>query len=714
MSAASRDAGGAAGARSAIALEIIEGTAPRRELLLGARPYTIGRDDANDIVIRDKSVSRFHARLDPAERGARITDLGSANGVRINGARVETATVEPGDLIALSERVLLRLVEVPAMAAAALSIPAREEEERTPDERLLFRIRETCRSLADSLGLEALLDRIIDDALRLLQAERGAVIPVAGGRPEYERAVFRDAETDVGAAAAGAAAMQTRAEELPGRGPGGRAISRSTIERVVRERALVHVVEGGDADITQSMAAGGLRAVLAAPLVADDETIGVLYVDARHPLRDFSRADRMAFSIFADQAAIALKNARLYRDAMRANAELEAARRRLQDDLRQSQKLEAVGRLAGGIAHDFNNVLTAIAGYAELIAASVPPESRIAADVREIRQAVARAATLTAQLLAFARRQVLRPAVIDLNAIVTDMANLLRRAVGEHIELRLRLAPGPGSIRADRNQMEQAILNLALNARDAMPGGGTLLIETGEARLNEQHPLLGLEAGRYVTLAVADNGCGMDAETRAHLFEPFFTTKEVGKGTGLGLATVYGIVRQSGGAIEVESEPGLGSTFRIYLPWAEPPAAGGDVGEAGGPAAAAAPACRGSETVLVVEDEDSVRALALRALAERGYGVLEARNGEEALALARAHPGPLHLVVSDAVMPRMGGRALAAALREVRPEARLLLVSGYDETTAGREEERALPFLAKPFSAAELAAKVREVLDAPR
>jgi PAS domain S-box-containing protein len=384
---------------------------------------------------------------------------------------------------------------------------------------------------------------------------------------------------------------------------------------------------------------------------------------------------------------------------------------RLEEQLRQAQKMEAVGRLAGGVAHDFNNILTAISSYSELLLADFAPGDPRRADVEEIRKATERAAALTRQLLAFSRRQVLQPKVVDLNAVIANAEKLLRRLIGEDIALVTRLEPALGAVRADAGQLEQVIMNLAVNARDAMQTGGALTLETqnvviAATTLAAEERIV--VPGRYVLLRVRDTGTGMDAETRRHLFEPFFTTRDKGKGTGLGLATVYGIVKQSGGFIWVDSEPGRGSSFRIYLPRvdeAAPPAAPG--------AAAAEPPAAGTETILVVEDEDAVRAVAREALRRQGYRVLEAANAEAALVVAAGFAGHIGLLLTDVVMPGLSGRALADRLAALRPRTRVLYMSGYTDDAIVQHGvlEPGLSFLQKPFTPDVLAQRVREELD---
>ncbi|MHB8398667.1 MAG: response regulator [Candidatus Limnocylindrales bacterium] len=384
--------------------------------------------------------------------------------------------------------------------------------------------------------------------------------------------------------------------------------------------------------------------------------------------------------------------------------------RRLDEQLRQSQKLEAVGQLTGGIAHDFNNILTAIRGYAEFARRGLEADPSRAADLDEVIANADRAAALVRQLLAFSRRQVLAPRVLEPASIVAGIAPMLRRLLGEHIELATSARPDAGRVKVDPSQLEQVIVNLAVNARDAMSVGGKLTIELANVELDAayaaDHPEV--SPGPFVVLAVSDTGSGMDAATREHIFEPFFTTKEVGQGTGMGLATVYGIVRQSGGSIFVYSEPGAGTTFRIYFPRvAERPAAAEPV--------AVRPSTIGSETILLVEDEPSVRAFAQRALERQGYTVLAAENGAAALTLAASHGGPIALLVTDVIMPGLQGHELAEQLTAARPELRVLYVSGFTENSVIHHgvPDHDVAFLPKPFSADGLGSAVRAVLDGP-
>jgi PAS domain S-box-containing protein len=389
-------------------------------------------------------------------------------------------------------------------------------------------------------------------------------------------------------------------------------------------------------------------------------------------------------------------------------------RKSLEQQLQQAQKMEAVGRLAGGIAHDFNNLITAISGFAELAEADLDETDSRRADLREVRKAAERAAVLTRQLLAFSRRQVLQREVLDLNAVVTDIETMLRHLVGRKIELVVVPNPAIGRVRADPSQIQQVLVNLTINAKDAMPDGGRLLIELAEVDLDEAYALrhLDVAAGRYIRLAVTDTGHGMSPEVQARLFEPFFTTKERGKGTGLGLSTCYGIVKQSGGSIEVYSEPGEGTSFKIYLPRVEAPAA-----VAPAPAAEVTrPLARGGETILVVEDQDGVRELTHRMLSGAGYRTLLAASGEEALRLFETDPRGVHLLLSDVMLPGISGPELAEVLRRSRPDLKIIYMSGYTEHAAMLQrmfESRAATFVEKPFTSATLLQRIRTTLDVP-
>jgi two-component system cell cycle sensor histidine kinase/response regulator CckA len=387
-------------------------------------------------------------------------------------------------------------------------------------------------------------------------------------------------------------------------------------------------------------------------------------------------------------------------------------RRSLEDQLRQAQKMDAVGQLAGGVAHDFNNLLTIISGYSDLLLQSLPAGDPSRGLVEEIHRAGERSAALTRQLLVFSRKQVVQPRVVDLNEVVADAEKLLRRVIGEDVRLETALRPLAGRVKADPGQLEQVLMNLAVNARDAMPTGGRLTIETADVELDESYARLrpGVEPGPHVLLAVSDTGTGMPDEIKARIFEPFFTTKGVGKGTGLGLAVVHGIVKEAGGHLGVYSEVGKGTTFKAYLPRVDQPAG------AGRSKSAIRPVPRGSETLLLVEDEDGVRALSRHVLQGCGYNVLEAADGREALRVAGRHEGPVHLLVTDVVMPGgLGGRQLADQVLGLHPRAKVLYVSGYTDDAVVRHGvlEEHVAFLQKPFGPTALACKVREVLDSP-
>src|SRR5438874_2301315 len=431
-----------------------------------------------------------------------------------------------------------------------------------------------------------------------------------------------------------------------------------------------------------------LVAFAAYPLIVHDRVLGVMAMFARHALSEFVPK---ALGSVASAVAVGIERKRA-----------EEALRRSEEQLRQAQKMEAVGRLAGGIAHDFNNLLTVITSYGDLLLEDLAPDDPRRDDVDQIRKAAEGAAALTRQLLAFSRQQVLEPKVLDLRAILAGTEKLLRRLIGADVHLATSLAPDLGAVKADPGQLEQIIINLAVNARDAMPGGGRLTIEATGMEEVEGRP------GRWVMLAVSDTGNGMDEQTKARIFEPFFTTKESGKGTGLGLATVYGIVKQAGGFIWVDSEPGGGTTFKVYLPRVDEPAEPADARPA------PAEVRGGTETVLVVEDAASVRMVTRQVLERHGYTILEAPNGDTALRLAAKHHGPIDLLLTDVVMPGLSGRQLAEQLVRLRPSMKVLYVSGYGENAVVHHGilESGVAYLQKPFTPETLARRVRDTLDA--
>ncbi len=383
--------------------------------------------------------------------------------------------------------------------------------------------------------------------------------------------------------------------------------------------------------------------------------------------------------------------------------------KKTQDQFRQAQKMEAIGQLAGGVAHDFNNLLTIINGYSELLLRRLPADAPSRKELKLIHQAGKKAASLTEQLLAFSRRQILKQEILNLNSIVFNIEKMLRRLIGENVELVTVLAPNLDNIKADHGQIEQVIMNLAVNARDAMPDGGQLLIETNNAYLDEKYARnhISVKPGDYVMLAVSDTGTGMDKETVSRIFEPFFTTKPKEKGTGLGLSTVYGIIKQSGGYIWVYSEPGKGTTFKIYIPKVTATV------ESTKRTRPSPESLTGNETILLVEDDPEVRNFSRDLLTEYGYNVLEAENGEQALAVCRQYEKSIHLIISDVIMPQMGGRDLERAILKLNRNIKFLFVSGYTDNAIVHQGvlDKNVNFLQKPFSPEELALKVRELLE---
>jgi len=453
------------------------------------------------------------------------------------------------------------------------------------------------------------------------------------------------------------------------------------------------------APITRRVLDAGIRMSVAIPIICEGAVVAVIILGRREPGERDERLIR-TFMILGDHIG-------QYIERKRGEERL----RQSEEQFRQAQKMEVMGRLAGGVAHDFNNILTVISGYSEMLLSGMKAEDLAYRKVDIIRKAAEQAATLTHQLLAFSRRQVLQPRVLDLNETIGGMRTMLSRLIGEDVVFEALLGEGLGNVMADPGQIAQVIMNLAINARDAMPGGGKLTIETCNIELDEAYAdsHVALVPGSYVCMAVSDTGCGMDAETRKRIFEPFFTTKEAGKGTGLGLSMVYGIVKQSGGNIWVYSEPGKGTTFKIYLPRIS-----GKV-ELAGKQAVMAFDSRGTETILVVEDQSEVRELVCEILKSKGYRVLEASCGEEAQAVSGRHLDTVHLLATDLVMPGMGGKELVESLGGKRPAMKVLFMSGYTERATfqasilGKGES----FIQKPFGPEALARKVRETLDNP-
>jgi signal transduction histidine kinase/CheY-like chemotaxis protein len=458
----------------------------------------------------------------------------------------------------------------------------------------------------------------------------------------------------------------------------------------------------------------GIHSLMLVPLRARGESLGLLSLIRFAPGSvAFTEDDRDLAQALADHAALGIANARLLRATREALAErqnAETALRKTEEQLRHSQKMEAIGRLAGSVAHDFNNLLSVILGHASFMLDDLKHLDPLRDEAVAIMKAGERAADLTRQLLAFSRQQVLAPRVMDLNTLLKDSERMLRRLLGADIDLVVRYGRNLGKVRVDASQIDQVVMNLAVNARDAMPNGGKLTIETQDVTLDESYASehFDVTTGPHVMLAVSDTGVGMDKETQGRIFEPFFTTKEKGKGTGLGLSTLFGIVKQSGGNIWVYSEPGKGSTFRIYFPKAA------DVEEQP-PEVKALATLTGSETILLAEDQDDVRRVASEILRRYGYHVLEARNAGEALLSCERHPLPIHLLITDIVMPQVNGRELALRLLTIRPQLKVLYMSGYTDNSIVHHGilDPGVAYVQKPLLPESFARRVREVLDTP-
>ncbi|HEY8927346.1 MAG TPA: ATP-binding protein [Polyangia bacterium] len=467
-------------------------------------------------------------------------------------------------------------------------------------------------------------------------------------------------------------------------------------------------------EVVEAFEALGIHSYLFVALRVRGESLGLLALVRFEPTSPpFGEADVEVVQALADHAALAISNARLLRsatDEVEQRRRAEESLRKTEEQLRHAQKMEAVGRLAGSVAHDFNNLLSVILSYSTLVLEDLRPVDPMRNDIEFIKKAGEKAADLTRQLLAFSRQQVLMPRLVDLNTVIQPSETMLRRLIGEDIQLLTHYGRSLPKVKVDPSQIDQVVFNLAINARDAMPEGGKLTLETKEVVLDDSYTNehFGVARGPHVMLAVSDTGVGMDKETQARIFEPFFTTKELGKGTGLGLSTVFGIVQQSGGNIWVYSEPGGGTTFKIYLPVAE----GSDLE----PVQVVEPVTlMGTETILLVEDQDEVRQVAREILRRYGYHVIEARNAGEAWLTCERHPRTIHLLVTDVVMPQMSGRELAARLVQVRPDLKVLYMSGYTENTIVHHGilDSGISYLQKPIVPELLARRVREVLDTP-
>jgi len=563
-----------------------------------------------------------------------------------------------------------------------------EAERRQQEAEILA---DLARTLNTSLDMDTVLLRVADGAKTLCQADTASL---ALRDPHAGAIILRYWD--------GRRALAS--EELVievGKGVGGQVLLSGLPFRTANYAADPRLTHDYQAIMRQRQS----MAVMAVPIAIGDQVEGLLYV-ANRTARPFTDRDETILLQLADHAAVAIENARLFQETQRAYQELAQT----QQHLIQAQKMEAVGRLAGGVAHDFNNLLTVIIGRVQLLLARLLPAEPARREVEQIQVAADRAATLTRQLLAFSRKQVLQPSVLNLNTLVADMHTMLQRLLSEAIVVTTVLDPALGRVKADRGQLDQVLLNLVINARDAMPQGGHLALETANVYLDDAavRDRPDIRSGPYVRLEICDTGVGMDAATQAHLFEPFFTTKGPEQGTGLGLATVHGIVTQSGGHLTVDSVLGQGTTFSIYLPRVE------EAVDTSAPEAAQEGPQQGVETIVLVEDHAAIRDITQTILQQHGYTVLAAADGREALQHSAQHEGPIHLLLTDVVMPGMSGRELADRLVRLRPEVRVLYMSGYPDDALSHHGvlEPGTALLLKPFAPHGLLQKVREVLRA--
>jgi signal transduction histidine kinase len=677
---------------------VVDDVADARELV--ATILSMGGYDVVEAATGLEALRRVEDSPDLVVLDVHLPDIDGFEVCRRIKSDPRTATTPVVQMSAIFSRTEHRVQGLTGGADAYLTKPF-EPDLLVATVNALMRLRATERELSRSnraLRLQSELTHVLVDAAstaevtpRLLQTIAEALGALAGElwRLEGDVLVRDGAWYDAAVGDPSALDRVTEGLRLPRTaGIAGRAWATATVEwtSTLSERLVPARAE--------AVRALGLRSATVIPIVAVDAVAGAVVLFHRGAGRLREDLITLATEV-GGRVGLFIERTR--------NAE---ALRRAEEQLRQSQKMEAVGRLAGGIAHDFNNLLTVIGGHAQMLVDDLPADSPARREAEVIAAAADRAATLTAGLLAFSRKQVAHPRVLDLAHVMRAMTGLLRRMVGENVLVTVDVAAGIGRVRADASHIEQVIMNLAVNARDAMPDGGRLTFALANVDV-EATPAETLAPGPYVELTVRDDGVGMDPETAARVFEPFFTTKAPGKGTGLGLSTVYGIVKQSGGDIRLESERGRGTTFRIFLPRIDGPGESEDE-------VASAPLPRGVETLLLVEDEDAVRSLAATVLAKLGYTVLEAPDAHTAISVFDRAGGRVDLLVTDVIMPGLNGPRLAERLRVTRPSLRVLYLSGYADEELDRALARGndMTFLAKPYTGSTLARKVREVLDA--